>query len=221
MKLSAEHIQQKLTAAYDPAAEPESPYPPGSLSSRPQKAAVLIPLLWDADEWNLLFIRRTNQQNDRHGGQVAFPGGRCEPTDGSAENAALREAYEEVGLKPEDVQILGKVRDILTISNYRVTPVVANIPWPYYVKAQIDEVSRIFTIPLKWLAAPQNRIIRRRNISTFKIPIPVIYFNDFDGEILWGASARMMMLLLEALGWSAPQDRYSYSNVPTNSTASI
>ena len=98
---------------------------------------------------------------------------------------------------------------MLTISNYRVTPVVAQIPWPYDVKAQIEEVSRIFTIPLKWLTAPKNRFIRHRKLPAFESPIPVIYFKDFDGEMLWGASARMTLLLLEALGLSDPRNRYS------------
>jgi 8-oxo-dGTP pyrophosphatase MutT (NUDIX family) len=178
------------------------------LSSNPQSAAVLIPFVRDVDEWHLLFIRRTKNINDRHGGQVAFPGGRCDQGERYAESAALREASEEIGVLPGDVQILGKLRDMLTITNYRVTPVVGMIPWPYDLIPQPEEVSRIFTIPLRWIADSQNRFLRHRALHPQGESIPVIYFDPYDGETLWGATARITMLLLEALGLSEPENRY-------------
>ncbi len=208
MRLSEATIQRRLAEAprYLP---PESPYPFTISDDPPRPAAVLIPLLRKAGAWHLLFIRRTRAPHDRHGGQVAFPGGRCDPGDPDAKAAALREAEEEIGLHPQDVRLLGLLRPMLTITNYRVTPVVGAMPWPYPLRPQPEEVSRIFTIPLTWLADPANRRVELRQPNPLTRPVPVIYFHPYDDEILWGASARMTLLLLEALGLAAPENRYA------------
>ncbi len=206
--LNAEEIRSRLSAALCSQSPPENPYPAEVNLTTPQPAAVLIPLFRVHNEWNLLFIRRTYHENDRHSGQVAFPGGRCEPQDPNPETTALREAAEEVGIHPQDVDILGRLRDMLTISNFRVSPVVGRIPWPTQVIPQPEEVSRIFSIPLTWLANPENREVRLRRLPYSGKTIPVIYFQPFDGEILWGATARITILLLEALGFADPKARY-------------
>ena len=99
--LTKTEIRARLAAAYTPDLNPESPYPEELLDSNPQSAAVLIPFLEKEDGWHLLFIRRTVMPHDRHSGQVAYPGGRCDSVDPDAKTAALREAQEEVGLNPE------------------------------------------------------------------------------------------------------------------------
>jgi 8-oxo-dGTP pyrophosphatase MutT (NUDIX family) len=200
MNLTEEEIIQRLVQAYDPKKTAESPYPQDILRCPVQPAAVLIPMLNDGNGWQLLFIRRTEQENDRHGGQVAFPGGRCDPDDPDPESAALREAQEEVGLLPADVRILGRLNDLMTITNYRITPVVGVIPWPYQLKIQTNEVSRAFTIPLMWLANPRNREDIRRVLPGSKDALAVTYFQPYDDEILWGASARITLAFLEVLG---------------------
>ena len=90
---------------------------------------MLIPFLRIEQAWHLLFTRR-NSALPEHSGQVAFPGGRADPDDPDLETTALREAYEEIGLLPADVRILGRLYDFLTITNYLVTPIVGVIPWP-------------------------------------------------------------------------------------------
>jgi 8-oxo-dGTP pyrophosphatase MutT (NUDIX family) len=207
--LTKTDIRVRLQAAFSPGLPAESPYPEGMSNSNPQPAAVLIPFLEKDDGWHLLFIRRTVMPHDRHSGQVAFPGGRCDPEDPNAEAAALREAQEEVGVNPTDVEILGRVQDMLTITNYQVTPFVGIIPWPYEFTPQVEEVDRIFTIPLKWLANPKNYAVRMRGLQILGRDIPVIYFDKYDGELLWGASARITILLLEALGLAPSESRYS------------
>ena len=116
--LTEADIADRLKAAYAPDHLPELPYPESFLSNSPQPAAVLIPFMQKPDGWHLLYIRRTTQPNDRHGGQVAFPGGRCDAQDPDPESAASREAREEVGLALGDIQILGRIRDMLTITKY-------------------------------------------------------------------------------------------------------
>lgn len=158
-------------------------------------AAVLIPLLRQADEWQVLFTRRTDLV-ESHKGQVSFPGGGCEEGERTPEATALREAQEEVGIDPAQVRILGRLADMITITNYRVTPVVGVIGWPAVFRIGEGEVERLFTIPLMWLADTRNR---------WEFPIAgrhggLIAYHPYDGELLWGATARIMVDLLTVLG---------------------
>ena len=208
MAISIQDIKNRISASFNPDQPPESPYPEDFLNSEPRRAAVLIPFYWDDNQWQVLYIRRTKNKHDRHSGQVAFPGGSCESHEIRAEDAALREASEEIGLNPEIVQLVGNLREMLTISNFRVTPVVGLIPWPQRLIPQPEEVSRIFSIPLNWLANPQHRVIKQREIPQINVTVPVIFFKLFDGELLWGAIARITIFMLEALGLADPEHRY-------------
>jgi len=205
--LTEEEIARRLALALNTRQEVRSPQNPdisGLLSGPPTSAAVLIPFLNKANGWHLLFTRR-NADLPEHSGQVAFPGGRADPGDASAEQTALREAQEEVGLEPADVRILGRMRDFLTITNCCVTPVVGVAPWPYPFRPACQEVSRVFTIPLAWLANPANHEVQERSLPPPYEPLPVIYFRPYDGEVLWGASARLTLSLLDILNWNSPQ----------------
>jgi len=199
--LSAAEIARRLSHALDSAAqEPYLEFPalPQFLTEVPRPAAVLIPFLYDGEGWQILLTRRHSDLPE-HSGQVAFPGGRADPEDISPEQTALREAYEEIGLRQSDVHLLGRLQDYLTITNYRVTPVVGVMPWPYPLHPAEDEVSRIFTIPLDWLAQPANHEERLRLLPSPHPPAQVVYFQPYDGEVLWGASARMTLNLIQAL----------------------
>ena len=175
-------------------------YPPGLLSGSPRPAAVLIPFVWTDAGWEILFIRRTVIAGDIHSGQVAFPGGRRDRVDESLTATALRETQEELGVKPEDVEILGQLNEFIAVSNYRVTPFVGTLPWPYPVVMDPREVAHWFTIPLAWLADESNRRSERRTLPNGLGDVSVVYFDLFAGELLWGLSARMITELLEVLG---------------------
>lgn len=164
----------------------------------PQSASVLVPMLRNEGQWEILFTRRTSSLPE-HSGQVAFPGGRADPEDDNPEETALREAEEEINLLRKDVLVLGRLRELRTITNYCVQPIVGKIPWPYHFKLAKEEVSRVFTIPLEWLADPCNRKIQYRELPDPHSPIPVIYFNKYDGELLWGVSAEITLNFLVTL----------------------
>lgn len=168
--------------------------------SKLKRAAVLIPFIPRNGKWHLLYIRRTQKEDDLHSGQVAFPGGHCDPSDPDAVHTAYRELFEETGIAPNDVKYLGRLRDVVTTTGYRITPIVGAIPWPYPLVPQPEEVSRIFTIPIEWLLDPANQKAQHREHTQLSQTLPVIFFEPYDGEILWGASARITHLLLEALG---------------------
>lgn len=183
---------KEMQASYNPR------FPPEMFSGYPSSASVLVPMLRKGGKWEILFTRRTSSLPE-HSGQVAFPGGRADPEDDSPEATALREAEEEIKLNPSDVRILGRLRELRTITNYCVQPIVGIIPWPYNFILAKEEVSRIFSIPLEWLADPENHSIQFRELPEPHPPAPVIYFNRYDGELLWGVSAEITLNFLESL----------------------
>lgn len=164
--------------------------------SRPARlAAVLVPLTVISGEWHLLYTRRA-ETVEHHKGQVSFPGGATDDIDHSPEDTALREAEEEIGLRRGDVRILGRLGEMLTVTNFHVTPVVGIFPWPYTFKVHNLEVGRVFTLPLDWLADRENwqEFVRKETGRS------VITYFPYDGELLWGATARMTVELIRALG---------------------
>ena len=102
---------------------------------------------------------------------------------------ALREAWEEVGIRPQDVQVLGAMQPMALITRFVVTPVVGKIPWPYPIQVFDGEVARVFTVPLSWLADPSNYYY---STITFEgKPYEVSYYKLYDGEKIWGATAKI------------------------------
>lgn len=182
----------------------QSHFPEEVLETQMRPAAVLVAFTCIEDRWHILFIHRSEIEGDRHGGQVAFPGGAAEPGDEDVYTTALREAEEEVGLRPQDVRVLGRMSEFITITSYSVTPVVAVFDWPYTFRLQKGEVERAFTIPFDWLADENNYYLEMRTLPPPYDPVEVIYYEPYDGEVLWGASARMTLTLLEMLKVSGP-----------------
>lgn len=203
LELSDTEISARLQQAYHASDmrvdRSEAIYPSELLPDAPRPAAVLVPLLQEENGWHILYTRR-NSTLAEHSGQVAFPGGRSEPGDRTPEATALREAHEEIGLPPGSVHILGRLNDFITITNYAVTPVVGHIPWPFDMVVQHEEVSRVFTIPLEWLSNPLHHEVRKRSLQPLSGHVDVIYFQHYDGELLWGATARFTLTLLNVLG---------------------
>jgi 8-oxo-dGTP pyrophosphatase MutT (NUDIX family) len=155
--------------------------------------------VWVDESWHLVLTRRTDRV-EHHKGQVSFPGGGCETHDGSPEETALREAFEEIGLKSEDVRLLGRMDEMATNTQYRVTPVVGVMPWPYTLHLAEEEVERVFTIPLTWLAEARNWKEIPFTPGGETRSFPVVIYQQYDGEILWGVSGRIVVNLLNILG---------------------
>lgn len=168
-----------------------------------REAGVLIPLVRYQDSWHILMIRRTASERDYHSGQVAFPGGKKEPSDPSIIDTALREAHEEIGLPPTAVQILGQLPSHYSVSAYRITPIIGVVQWPYDLVLAPDEVARAFTMPLAWLAQAQHHEFRLRTLPSGHT-VPVAFFQVYDNELLWGATAKMVLSLIHALQTNCP-----------------
>jgi 8-oxo-dGTP pyrophosphatase MutT (NUDIX family) len=161
-------------------------------------AAVLIPLFTDNGELKILLTKRSMQVKD-HKGQISFPGGVVEETDQGLEETALREAYEEIGLLREDVEILGQADEATTVvSNYIIRPFVGVIPYPYDFKISPEEVDRLIEVPFKVFSGNGSQYIRHS--AEFEgITYPGSAF-EYEGDVIWGATARILVNLVEILG---------------------
>ncbi|MFA5309388.1 MAG: CoA pyrophosphatase [Dehalococcoidales bacterium] len=173
------------------------------LTKRPKKSiteasripsAVLIPIYKKNGQYHILFTKRSNEMKT-HRGQISFPGGARHADDGGLKDTALREAEEEIGLKPEDVTVLGELDDeITTTSNFIVTPFVGMIPHPYRFRPNRAEVERLISVPLAALLDKDNM---KPNIETLDGGIVVdSYDYYYRGNIIWGATARILNKLL-------------------------
>ncbi len=194
-RLSAAEIRERLHAqnstTYD--------IPPEMLGENAREAAVLVPFLRIEESWHILYIRRANYEGDRHSGQVAFAGGKRDACDDSRLATALREAGEEVGVAEGDIDVLGHINHHHTVSEFQVRPYVGVMPWPYRLRLDQVEVARAFTIPLNWLAQDSNYRTEERRHPESDRPWPIVYYDLYDGEMLWGATARMTLSLIEVL----------------------
>ena len=187
-------IRRQLSS--DEACPPADAFPKGFFTAPPRPAAVLVPLIRESGRWRLVFIRRARAAGDSHSGQVAFPGGHVEAADTTVEATALREAREEIGLSPSNVAVLGCLGTERTITNFSVTPVVGEIREPFDAVPEPREVDRIFTIPLAWLADPANVERRARQLAGTGRKLDILYYRPYDGELLWGVTARLVARLL-------------------------
>jgi 8-oxo-dGTP pyrophosphatase MutT (NUDIX family) len=162
-----------------------------------RQAAVLLPLFKNTTDFRLVFTKRTETVR-HHKGQVSFPGGSFEPADGDLLTTALRESYEEIGIRPEHVSILGRLDDLSTVStSFTISPFVGLIPYPYLFRPDPLEVASIFDAPLSVLADPT---VGRRYIRASDDGATIEdYEFHVDGHVIWGATARIIHHLLSII----------------------
>ena len=166
-------------------------------------AAVLATLFEEAGEARLIFTRRSSSLRS-HRGEVSFPGGRLEPGE-DAPAAAVREAYEEVGLDPAAVTPLGWIHPVFTmVSGSLIMPLVASLAERPRLVASPDEVERVFDVSLADLADPTIFHEERWSLPGREIPGSpdnsfAVWFFEVEGEMIWGATARMLHELLSVV----------------------
>jgi 8-oxo-dGTP pyrophosphatase MutT (NUDIX family) len=161
------------------------------LPRTPLAAAVLVPIVDHGDELTVLLTQRSAHLRN-HAGQVSFPGGRIESTDGGPLNAALRETEEEIGLSREFIDVAGFLDPQLILSGFWIAPVVGFIRPGFDLRLDHKEVDSTFEVPLEYILDPANHIPRERAIGEIKIEMHDIQYQD---RLVWGATAAMLMLL--------------------------
>ena len=158
-------------------------------------AAVLVPVFRDAEgRLRLVLLRRT--EGGAHGGQIALPGGMCEPSDRSACDTALREAEEEIGLPPESVEVLAELPALETrTTGYRITPFLARVTPPPAWRPDPEEVAEILEVGIDDLLRPEARGETIEHFPTWPAPLAVRYVR-IGPHRLWGATFRILEPLL-------------------------
>ncbi len=161
-------------------------------------ASVLVPLVM-REQLMVLLTQRTAQLSN-HSGQIAFPGGRADAGDADAVATALREAEEEIGLMPDQVQVIGSLPIYLTGSAFIITPVVALVKPEFQLKRNAHEVDEVFEVPLPYLMNPSHHrrhSLERDGISREWYSMP--YAEGAQERFIWGATAGMLRNLYRFL----------------------
>lgn len=163
--------------------------------SRLKDAAVLIPVVDHGEESSVLLTKRTEALRS-HSGQVAFPGGRIDAEDASPEDAALREAMEEVGLERRFVEVVGRMPDYVSGSGFRIAPVLAVVRPGFTLTINPDEVDSAFEVPLRFLMDPANH---RRDSRVWQERERFFYRMPYEDWMIWGVTAGIIHALYERL----------------------
>ena len=163
-------------------------------------AAVMAPLILVNDEWHMILTKRPGTMK-HHPGQIAFPGGKQDQSDDSLLDTALRETQEEVGIAPNQIQILGQLPAHETVTAFNITPFVASVDPSAKLQKELYEVEEVFTVPFRFLMAEENYQIQSRvwfGAERFYYAVP------YGPYYIWGATARMLHALNTL--WNSHED---------------
>jgi len=157
--------------------------------TRPGKpAAVLAPIVARAEGATVLLTKRTARLR-QHSGQIAFPGGKIDPQDESPVAAALREAWEEIGLHARHIDPLGYLDLYATGTGFRIFPLVAIVRPPFELTLNPEEVDEVFEVPLRFLMDPANHQLHTREADGVARHFHAM---PWEGRFIWGATAGML-----------------------------
>ncbi len=150
---------------------------------------MLLLLYWKQGEYYLLFTKRSESVKE-HKGQISFPGGVYQAEDETLLATALRECVEEIGLAPDEMEVLGELDDVVTLtSNYIISPFVALISGPFSLKVNRREIEEIIEVPLHVLLEKDSVRYGTENIDGEKV---TSYFYCYRGRVIWGATAGIL-----------------------------
>ena len=164
------------------------------LSKNARKSSVLI-LLYPSDNHIHLPLIVRPRYDGAHSGQVAFPGGRMEKEDKDLTDTALRESEEEIGIKKQDIQVLGQLTELfIPVSNYLVTPIIGYTNFSQQFVREKREVDKILEVPLPSLL--DDGIVKEKEMTVRGFRIRAPYY-DINGETVWGATAMILSEFLD------------------------
>ncbi len=164
--------------------------------AHPREAAVLGILFQDREDVSVLLTQRTDTV-ESHRGQISFPGGMRDPEDQTLLDTALRETEEEVGISAEKLEVITPLPSVyIWASNFVATPYFALARQPLHPQPNPDEVKEVFSVPLSHLAHPENIVEEEWTLRNHQVVVP---FYRFEEKKIWGATARMLAMLLAAI----------------------
>ncbi|MNK62673.1 putative NUDIX hydrolase [compost metagenome] len=155
-------------------------------------SAVLVPVLVSAEGLSLLYTKRSEALN-HHRGQISFPGGKWSPEDPTLLDTALREADEEVGLDPCDVEVLGELDEVWTPTGFTILPYVGLIRAPYSFRINPGEIDRLIEVPWERIPAAGAFDCEMRRVNDEPLEICRFAVNE---DVIWGATARITRNLM-------------------------
>jgi len=198
LTLAAERLRPEPPHLEDALANPRGDHSlddvPLALPLNPKPAAVLVPIVM-REKPTLLLTERSSALR-QHSGQIAFPGGRVDPTDASVLEAAYREAEEEIGLSARFISPLGYLDAYLSTTNYLVIPVVARVSPSYALNLNPQEVADTFEVPLGFLMDPAHHELHARE---WKGRLRRYYAMPYRERYIWGVTAGIIRNLYERL----------------------
>ncbi len=159
-------------------------------------AGVLIPII-ERDGSLVVLLTERSAALRHHPGQVSFPGGGMETCDADISATALREAHEEVGIRPDEVDIVGYLQPTPTVTGFAVTPVVGFVENSFVLCVDPQEVDSVFEVPLDFLMDPNEEDHSQRDFQGTMVPVVTFHF---DGHRIWGATANILIRLRQMLG---------------------
>ena len=194
-QLSAASLQRRF--ASPPVWQPELRHEPRFTDRLEAQASVLIPIVLrgaNQDEPTVLLTRRTHEMST-HSGQIAFPGGKSDPDDRNADATALREAFEEVGLASEYIEVLGRLPTYVTGTAFVITPIVALVRPGFTLVPNPDEVAEAFEVPLEFLMNPahhKRHAMQWQGVTREWFSMPFHDTSSGKEHFIWGATAGML-----------------------------
>ena len=162
-------------------------------------AAVFL-LLYPQNGTYFVLLNKRSLYVEHHKGEIAFPGGGRDPEDNSFLDTALRETHEEMGIRPEDVTVVGELDDVETRSGFGVRVFVGNIPYPYDFRPSADEIAEVLEVPLPELLDPANR---REEVRWVDGDARKAYCYTHGEHLIYGATAQIMTQFLQVFGESS------------------
>ena len=190
--LSPEKLKQKLRSKLQPFADLPKNY---KKLQNYTPSAVLVPLVFDSEGLSLILTQRSAHVKD-HKAQICFPGGVQEKQDQNLIATALRESWEEIGLSPSSVEIIGPLSQHYTPTRYQISPIVASIHADLSFTINPQEIEKILTIPITHFHTHQDVQVQKAEFFSENWDIP---FYRYQEHVIWGATGRIIAELISIL----------------------